>query len=563
MNTSKNGRHEFTIAAAVFLSTALLHTVAFPFAFVGGRLLCVPECAYVLLVPLTVWMMRRRKISHVAWIALLSFSSSWLVLLFWLRHVTMAGTIALAVILALFPTVWAIAASKILPDFERRPAGERFAIICGLAGAWVVLEWVRTWIFSGFPWLPLAASQWSRPAMLQILSVTGWSGLSWMLAFFNLALASYAMRLANPSRQDSWVRKLLPELYAALAMVAGCAAVSMSIVWQRSTDEELFRAGIVQPYVPGMLKWNLALAQDNIARLEKLTSLAGSQDAEIVFWPESSTPWPVVSENPTMRQWVEQICGSIAVPIVMGNMADIEGKGRETYYNGIFVVSPQTGLAGSFYAKRKLVPFGEYNPFDAITPNFISGHMDFFSPGKNAQILTVDVGGRALRFGSLVCYEDVFPSLARSEARQGTDFFYVATNNAWYGEETGAYQHAVHSILRAVENRRPVLRCGNGGWSGAIDEYGFVRSICERPGMGVYYEGVDVIPLVRDPSWKGRMSLYTQWGDWFVAAAFVMALGSIIVSREKPTTMEPVAEPDKIDKPDIAPNPKKRKIADI
>ena len=100
------------------------------------------------------------------------------------------------------------------------------------------------------------------------------------------------------------------------------------------------------------------------------------------------------------------------------------------------------------------------------------------------------------------------------------DFLFVATNNAWYGEEAGAYQHAIHAVLRAVETRRPVLRCGNGGWSGWIDAYGRVNHVLtdpNKPERGIYFRGVAVLPLSRDRYWVDRQSVYTRYGDWFVA----------------------------------------------
>jgi apolipoprotein N-acyltransferase len=550
----------------VIVLTAILHTAAFPFAFVGGQLWCVPECGYLFLLPLAVWLMRPRKTSHVVLVAGGAFWLSWAVLLWWLRHVTFGGTMGLSWLMAVFPLFWALVARRVMPGLDRRGAGERFAILCGLAGLWAFLEWVRTWFLYGFPWLPLAASQWNRPAMLQILPVTGWLGLSWVMAFFNLALASYAMFLTHAMPGAAWWRRLVPELYAALFLVAGCAMCAMSVVFSRAPGEELFSAGLVQPYVPGVLKWDENLAQANLATLDRQSTFAAAQGAQVVFWPESATPWPVMSPNPTMSQWTAQICSNIALPIVMGNMAEIEGEGGDfVYYNGVFVVDPTSGLSDVFYAKRKLVPFGEFNPFEGLMRNFVKHHMDYFTPGRSATIQTVTVpGGPTYRLGSLLCYEDIFPALARSEAREGVDFFFVATNNAWYGEEAGAYQHAVHSILRAVENRRPVLRCGNGGWSGMIDEYGVVRSVCTRPGKGVYFEGEDVVPLLRDPLWKDRLTFYTRHGDWFAYAAAAMVLGMWIVVRRTPAPTPPPAKPDGIPVAKNSDKPRRsRRIGDL
>ena len=534
-------KQDVMIALLAAFLTAFLHTIAFPFAFVGGELLCVPEAGYIFLVPFAVWLTRKRSLRSTIIVSLCTFWISWIVLLFWLHYVTFIGMLALALIMAVFPTLWAIAARLALPDIEKRRLHERLAIVAGLAGLWVLLEWFRTWVFSGFPWLPLAASQWNRPAMLQVLPFTGFLGLSWILAFFNLALVSYARSFMLPKGDLAWWRKLNPELYLALVLLALCLMSVVPMMGGRGQNEVLFRAGTVQPYAAASLKWDPAASEDNLKRLDTLTNYAAAQKAQVIFWPESSTPWPVVDQNQGMRKWIENVSLTVSLPIVMGNMADevIESKTSDAealrehfYYNGVFVVNPQTGLQELYYAKRKLVPFGEYNPLAFLTDNFIDLPYNFFTSGKNPTILSVSVPETGtFRFGSMLCYEDIFPSMARSSVREGADFLYVATNNAWYGEEAGAYQHAVHSILRAVENRRPVLRCGNGGWSGLIDEYGIIRHLCTRPDKGVYYEGEDVFDVTRDVSWKNRCTFYTRHGDWFAIFAAALVIQMLLALR--------------------------------
>ena len=111
----------------------------------------------------------------------------------------------------------------------------------------------------------------------------------------------------------------------------------------------------------------------------------------------------------------------------------------------------------------------------------------------------------------------------------GATILTVLTNNGWYGEGGAAYQHAAHSVLRAVETRRPVLRCGNAGWSGWIDEFGQVRATLTNDDGTIYYRGTRVIEVTRDARWVDRHSFYVEHGNWFVLvcaglAAFAVAL---------------------------------------
>jgi len=201
----------------------------------------------------------------------------------------------------------------------------------------------------------------------------------------------------------------------------------------------------------------------------------------------------------------------------------------------VFLVLPETGLEEFYYAKRELVPFGEFIPFREWLPfleKVVPIGLDC-RPGERAVLFPFPDGSR---IGPLVCYEEVFPGLTRDTVRAGADWLFVATNNAWYGEEAGAYQHATHSVLRAAETRRPVLRSGNGGWSGWIDAWGHVRHVVENNEGTIYFKGQDVVPVDRDLRFVGTITPYVRWGDWFVGLSGILFLCSAlrgIVSARK------------------------------
>ena len=226
-----------------------------------------------------------------------------------------------------------------------------------------------------------------------------------------------------------------------------------------------------------------------------------------------------------MRQQVELLVDELALPILMGNLAWL--RESDIWHNGAFLVLPQFGLAEQYYAKRKLVPFGEYvpKPFGFINKFVPVG--DAFTPGTSAGIISLPVGERKVRVGSLVCYEDCFPALARESVQAGAQVLFVATNNAWYGEEGGASQHAAHSVLRAVENRRPVIRCGNGGWSGWIDEYGIVRENLTDADGSIYFRGGGTLTVSQYSDWERRKSYYTIKGDWLILLCSAIAASTI------------------------------------
>ena len=116
----------------------------------------------------------------------------------------------------------------------------------------------------------------------------------------------------------------------------------------------------------------------------------------------------------------------------------------------------------------------------------------------------------------------------------GAALLFVATNNAWYGEGASAYQHAAHSVLRAVENRRPLLRVGNGGWSGWIDEYGLIRNVLLNDEGTIYFRGGTVFEIDRDRRWVGRTTFYTRHGDWFVWVSLGLVLIGAFLLKRRP-----------------------------
>jgi apolipoprotein N-acyltransferase len=164
-----------------------------------------------------------------------------------------------------------------------------------------------------------------------------------------------------------------------------------------------------------------------------------------------------------------------------------------------------------------------------------------FACGLDSSPLVVSVPQGVLTLGPLICYEDIYPQLARSSALAGSDVLVVASNGAWFGEGGAAYQHAANSVLRAVETRRPVLRCGNAGWSGWIDEFGNVRATLTDAEGSIYFRGSQTIAITRDARWINRLSFYAEHGDWFVAVSAVLVVfGFLLLKSSVP---EPVGEP--------------------
>ncbi|MFM1851461.1 MAG: Apolipoprotein N-acyltransferase [Verrucomicrobiota bacterium] len=518
-------------SVGVFVATVVLTVLSFP-------PLRTPEFAYAFAVPAVFWAYLRPSFRLYAGTLFAAQAVAWSILLGWLHHVTWGGLLLLGPFVGAWVGLWYLAVWWAMPRLQPRRPLERVLALVGLAGLWVFLEWTRTWLFGGFPWLPLAASQWQRSILLQVASITGAYGVSFVLIFFNLGLAAYAHRLLRQAHQG--LKKRSPEFMVALLVLMFPSFLMLGDTF-RQQREDFARLALVQPYVPQMLKWDPNEARAIAQTIEQLTLEAAREWPDAILWPEAVTPW-AVRGDPTTADFVSTLSTRVKAPIVLGSIA-IErfNQPDEAWYNGVFVVTPDGGVADAYYAKRRLVPFGEYVPLRPVLgwiEKFVPVGDDFL-PGVDDRPLLLPMQRGLAIIGPLVCYEDTFPQLARSSVRLGAELLTVHTNNGWFGEDGAAYQHAAHSVLRAIETRRPVVRVGNAGWSGWIDEFGNVRDTMTDANGRIYYRGVHTVEVSRDRRWVGQQSFYVRHGDWFVLACTLALLTAFALLR---FTKEP-AEP--------------------
>jgi apolipoprotein N-acyltransferase len=520
-------------AVSVGALTVVLTVLSFP-PYNG------PEFAYAFAVPAMFWAYRSPRIRWYAGTLFAAQAVAWTILLWWLNPVTWVGLFLLGPVVGAWIGAWYLAAWWAMPRMLGRPTATRILAMIALAGVWVVVEWTRTWLLTGFPWLPLAASQWQRTSVLQIAAFTGAGGVSFVLIAVNVGFASVAHSLFH-DRQTGW-RLRRPEFLFALFLLMVCVSVHVQVAFNRARySMPLANVAFVQPDIPQEVKWDPSRGESIYQILEKGTLIAAANSPDLIFWPEASTPWAVRGDEPT-RARIESLVTRAGAPLILGSIA-IENRNRPDEYwkNGMLVITPDHGLQTDYYAKRHLVPFGEYVPL-----RFLFGWLNKFVPigddfrrGVSAAPLQVQMRHESLAVGPLICFEDIFPALARDDVREGADFLFVATNDAWYGEAGGAYQHAAHSVLRAVETRRPVLRCGNAGWSGWIDEFGTIRNVMVDERNSIYFRGVKSLAVRRDFRWLGRRSFYVEHGDWFVAAcAALAALGWLVLRRGRAAPLD-------------------------
>lgn len=518
---------------AVFGFTVFLTYISFPPVNTG-------EAAYVLALPAVLWAYRKPSFRMFAWTVLGAQVVAWTALLGWLHNVTWVGLFLLGPFIGLLVGLWFIAVWWAVPRLAGHRALVRIFALLGLAALWVVLEWFRGVIFGGFPWLPLAASQWQRPLILQVAAYGGAWVTSFILICFNLGAGAYVHRAFFEG--VTGFKKRTPEFSVALLVLMGGSFPFLADSFNQQR-RPLVRAALVQPYIPQNEKWDAARATDVLHTLEQVTYNASRKGLpELIIWPEAVTPWALF-RDPNVQPWLESVAKRTGKPLLFGTVyTQMMSFPDEEWYNGAFVATPGEGLNLIGYAKRKLVPFGEFIPLRPVL-----GWIEKFAPiggdfqrGTDAAPLLVPVGARRVPVGVLICFEDIFPGLARESSQAGAEVLAVLTNNAWFGEGGAAYQHAAHSVLRAIETRRPVIRCGNGGWSGWIDEFGNICATLRDENGSVYFRGAQTLEVTRDMRWAGKQSYYTQKGDWFLLGCVGLAAGAYyLVLMMRPPRPEP------------------------
>lgn len=338
------------------------------------------------------------------------------------------------------------------------------ALWLAFTALWSAAEWVRGHVLSGFPW-NLTGYVWTAAeAPLQVASAIGIYGLG----FLTVAVACLpALALGRgASGKMRWAPLGAAGLAVVVLWLAGDARLHLA---SGQGYVEGVRLRLVQPNVPQRLKWRPDQRQAILDRLLGLTKRAAVDQPTHVLWPETAVPGRLLGDS-TLRRRIAAALPSRAV-LVTGTVRSEEGAGsRPRVFNSIAAIDSAGNTVG-VYDKVRLVPFGEYVPLSDILPfvKMTAGPIDF-APGEEASTLTVP---GAPAFQPLICYESIFPG-NRPGSGDAPEWLLNLTNDAWFGESSGPYQHFEMSRVRAIERGLPLVRVANTGISAVIDPYGRV-----------------------------------------------------------------------------------------
>jgi apolipoprotein N-acyltransferase len=383
------------------------------------------------------------------------------------------------------------------------------------AAAWVALEYLRTYLISGFPWALLADSQVRNLPLIQIASVSGVYGVSFLVVLANLAIAVIAR---SPCRPKQSVRS--PRSLRSLAMTTGVILACYGYgFWHlhrplpRSLAPSL-KIALLQGNIDQYKKWNRAYVEEIEKAYESLVDQAAQTKPDLIIWPETSVPGYLLQDKP-LYDWLMKTVRRSQTSHLIGSPLMINEKA----YNSSFSINSEGVLVGE-YDKNHLVPFGEVVPFPSLLGKFkfisILNDLGGFTGGTKSPVIRA----AGVLLGVNICYEAIFPNLVRKSVRQGGELIANLTNDGWYMKTSAPYQHWAPNVFRAVENHRWLVRADNTGISGIIDPNGRVISSSEIFVPAVIHGTVE--PL-------SDLTLYTRFGDLSAVVCILFCVASLLL----------------------------------
>lgn len=383
---------------------------------------------------------------------------------------------------------------------------------------WTALEWVRSWMLTGFPWGSIGYSQWNNLPGIQIASVVGVHGVSFVVVLFNAGIATL---ICEPYQ---WGKRISAMVFPLTLMLACLGYGVFQLRAAETAAQKNLKVALVPGNIPQFKKWNSAEFPTILKRYIALTVQAGKEGPDVIVWPETTIYGQVLKAKwPTYHGRFKRMLHETGISMLLG-ATDYEkpddAPEEEYVYNRVFSVSSEGDILGK-YAKMRLVPFGEYVPLASFLPNFIQ--FKPFEPGKSVNLLPLfnvkNTSVEKMEIGVSICFESGFPDHFRQFVKKGAKAMGILTNDAWFDRTAFPALHLSMAPFRAVENRIAVFRCANGGFSGVFDRFGRTTTPLITP------HTAQEILVASVPLKEGEQTLYTRYGDWFPILCTLLCVG--------------------------------------
>lgn len=389
-------------------------------------------------------------------------------------------------------------------------------LIVAAPALWVALEYLRSFLLTGFPWALLGYSQYQQTLIIQMADLGGVYIISAVIVAVNTAVCILWLYL----RQQPWQGRLVSRRTAGssivisgllLAAAGGYGFWRLEHLQHQTLEASTVTTALVQGNIDQAIKWDPAFQLETLQKYLNMSEAVALKRPDLVIWPETATPFYFMRDVPLSAR-ITHLVQQTRTPFLIGSPYYVYDNTTPRYYNSAWLIQADGHIAGR-YDKSHLVPFGEYVPLKRWLPFLgkIVEHVGDFEGGPAGRTLQ----HQDLALGILICYESIFPYLGRRHAQNGANLLVIMTNDAWYGTSRGPYQHFSMAVLRAVETRRSLVRVANTGISAFIEADGRVYQPTE---LLVDATGYRELPLLNIET------LYTRWGDAFAIMGGVIGL---------------------------------------
>ena len=408
---------------------------------------------------------------------------------------------------------------------------------------WVGLDFIRSILLSGFPWQDLAYSQYKALFLIQTADLAGHFGITFNIVLANCVTALLfglwrdsmsadkpaALALLVLQRRKAWLYGVLPAICILVLVLSYNVLRYIQVAGVIEKGPGIHIAA-VQGNIEQDQKWSPAMRLGTIETYTNLSEQALANEHEqpkLFVWPETALPFPV-NDNPYFNALKREFVAREKIWLLAGapfykRIGSRESSGKDgeiLSYNSAYLISPQ-GEISDRYDKQHLVPFGEYVPFRRFLPlpGPLVDNIGDFSTGGQREPMSC----QGAEIGVLICFESIFPELARNWTAGGANLLVNITNDAWFGRSSAPWQHLSMAVFRAVENRRSLVRSANTGVSAFIDPLG--RMIATSPLFRPAYL-VEEVPLL-----SGK-TIFVGFGHYFGLLCLLGCLPLIFILKK-------------------------------
>ena len=491
------------------LTSALLLTAS-------PGVMALPQLAWLALVPLF-WGLHNQPPRRAALLGLICGLAYYLPLLYWIVIVLATYGQVPVPIAVLALALLALYMSCYLAGFAFLCAktGPRLPLLVFAPACWVALDLIRGLLFTGFPWMDLAYTQYNLPLLIQIADLAGHHGLTFLMVLANGLIFTLAASLIR--RKAASPPVIIAVAAALLLMASGYSLWRTHTLPEALAQAEQMEVAVAQGNIPQDQKWQPAFQRETIDTYLRLSQeMFAAKRPQLIVWPETALPF-YPYEHPLFLRLHSELTRPYRTFLLTGAPHREKASPDEpiTYANSAFLLSPD-GLVTGRYDKQHLVPFGEYIPLRWLL-GFASPLVETlgaFSPGQSNTPLSCQNS----RIGIMICFESIFPEISRKQAEGGANLLVTITNDAWFGRSSAPWQHLAMGVFRAVETRKTLVRAANTGISTFIDPMGRIEGA--SPLFTEYARSQPVALL-------NGLTCYVRWGYLFPWVCLILTLAGL------------------------------------